>query len=44
MTDEFEDAGHSELTKVFALNFRIGTIEDAAPVSYRRDVQVEARA
>ena len=31
MMRAFENANHSELTKVFALNFRIGKIESARP-------------
>ena len=31
MTRAFENANHSELTKVFTLNFRIGKIESSRP-------------
>jgi cytochrome b involved in lipid metabolism len=44
MTRGFENAHHSELTKVFTLNFRIGRIEPELPVSPRLpETRAEAR-
>ena len=44
LTKAFENANHSEMTKVFTLNFRIGRIETELPVSPRpREVPLEVR-
>lgn len=45
LTKAFENANHSEMTKVFTLNFRIGRIEAALAVPARpREAAREARA
>jgi predicted heme/steroid binding protein len=36
MTKAFQKAGHTDLTKIFALNFRIGRIESAPPPPWTR--------
>ena len=36
MTKAFEKAGHTDLTKIFALNFRIGRIESGPPPAWKR--------
>jgi predicted heme/steroid binding protein len=44
LTKAFESANHSEMTKVFTLNFRIGKIEAEVPVPARPpEAAVEAR-
>lgn len=36
MTKAFENAGHSDLTRTFALNYRIGRIEPGPPPAWKR--------